>query len=92
MEPRLLMWVLLAISCLAQAIVGLTKLLIAKNKKKEALQEAKEETTTITAGNPNGVPGKAQICIDNGKTLERLETQMKDVRGDIKDIFIRLNK
>lgn len=42
--------------------------------------------------NPNGKPGKAEICIENGKKLARLETKMEDVQGDIKDIYRWINK
>ena len=75
----------LVILALAQTIQFL---IMRKNGKKTQIQN--EDTTTIR--NPNDKPGKAQICIDNGKLLERLKTQMEDVQGDIKDIFKRLNK
>ena len=90
MDPKIIWMALLTIACLAQAIAGLSKALTAKNKRKAAEQE--EETTSFNPANPNDKPGKAQICINNGLTLERLETQMTDVRDDIEKIFRRLNK
>ncbi|MHA1225217.1 MAG: hypothetical protein ACTSPV_00575 [Candidatus Hodarchaeales archaeon] len=39
----------------------------------------------------NPGPGKAQICIDNGKTLVRLETDIENMKGDIQEIRRKLN-
>lgn len=78
MDTTELLWmILLTFGIFGRIILKLVNYILKKNGRKEL--PVREETTSINPNNPNDKPGRAQICIDNGLALERLETQMKEV-------------
>lgn len=92
MDAKTVWMLIITFALFGQIILKLVNYILKKNGKKPVLQERKEETTGMNPGNPNDKPGKAQVCIDNGLALERLETKMEAVESNIKEIFRRLNK
>ena len=67
---------------------------------KKELEKLKEDVTLIKPNNPNSVPGRAQICIDNkndikevkricndnSNRLGKLDTEVEFLREDIKEV------